>query len=363
MRHQLRKIPFYPLFKIIQLSMKNGGVSWKSSPRFLVYLLKIILLEPFRLLEVFIFDHRIRKHQLKEDPIFVLGYWRSGTSHLQNLMSKNPRHTTTTIFTFLFAETYYLTEHWLKRPLNYFSKLLGLEFKIQRSPMNMDIAAELDTEMLMYCSDFAYSWGFLFPKKYEEWMDRLLYIENKKEAKYWIEDYDYLIRKLSYWRGDQRVVVKSPGDMARFDYLLKKYPNAKFVYIERDAIEVFHSNQYLWDVIQENNSFHQISQKEVDDHIIETYKCVMQKYMKLRPLLSAHNLIEIEFADLITRPEETLRLVYQQLDLGAFPKEELLPYLEKDREYKVNQYDTAPKIKAKIQKEWGLVLEMEESEL
>ncbi len=357
MRQHFRKIPFYPVFKLSSLILTNGGLSWKSTPRFLAYILKLILLEPLRLLEVFIFDHRIRKHQLQEDPIFILGYWRSGTSHLQNVMSKNPRHVTTTIFRFLFADTYYLTESWLKGPINYLCKWFGVEFKIQRSPMDMDIAAELDTEMIMYCSEYAYSWGFLFPKKYEKWMNRLLYITDEQQAQGWIEDYDYLIKKLSYWHGNKRVVVKSPGDMARFDHLLKRYPNAKFVYIERDPIEVFHSNRYLWNIIQKNNNFHQISPKEIDQHILNTYQKVMQQYKTLRPLLNTENCIEIRFPDLISHPEKTLRTVYQTLDLGPFPEDELSPFLKKNRTYKVNQYDTPPEIEAKIKAHWELVCE------
>jgi hypothetical protein len=360
MRQQLRKIPFYPVFKMIQLAVNNGGIDFKRIPTFLGHLLKFIIFEPFRLAEVWLFDHKIRNHKLEQDPIFILGYWRSGTSHLQNVMSKNPRHKTTTIYNFLFADSYYLTESWLKRPINWFCRILGIKFEIQRIPMHMDIAAELDTEMLTFCSDYAYSWGFLFPKKYNEWMERLLYVEDRAEADGWIEDYDFLIKKLSYWHRNKRIVVKSPGDIARFKFLLEKYPNAKFIYVEREPMAVFHSNQYLWDILQRKNIFQQISQDQVDDYIIDTYKKVMVCYQEQRALLNENNLIEIRFKDLISKAEPTLRKVYKKLDLGAFPKAELLPFLEKDKTYKVNTYNTPPILKAKILKEWAFAFEEEE---
>ena len=62
----------------------------------------------------------------------------------------------------------------------------------------------------------------------------------------WLDDYDYLIKKISYISKGKRVIVKSPGDTGRIKFLKERYPNARFVYIHRDHHEVYHSNVFLW---------------------------------------------------------------------------------------------------------------------
>ena len=37
-----------------------------------------------------IYGRRIQKTEVKEAPLFVIGYWRSGTTLLQTLLSKDP---------------------------------------------------------------------------------------------------------------------------------------------------------------------------------------------------------------------------------------------------------------------------------
>ena len=121
------------------MAWEYGGISGKNAIYFFVFIFRYILFEPFRLLEVFIFDHQIRKHQLLEDPIFILGHWRSGTSHLQHLLSKDGQHTTTTIYKSLFSDIYLLTEGWLKKPLNWVAKVFSIPFSIQRMPLHFDL--------------------------------------------------------------------------------------------------------------------------------------------------------------------------------------------------------------------------------
>ena len=46
---------------------------------------------PFATMEGLRHNAAIRRHRLSEPPIFLVGHWRSGTTHLHNLMSRDPQ--------------------------------------------------------------------------------------------------------------------------------------------------------------------------------------------------------------------------------------------------------------------------------
>lgn len=347
-----KKIPFFPICFLLKITLQNGGISLKCIPLFVIYILRYFLFEPFRLLEILIYDRKIRSHNLIQDPIFILGHWRSGTSHLQSLLCKDPKNVSTTIFNFLFSDNYYLTESWLKKPLNILCSLFKVKYAFQRLPMNFDIPGELDPGLCANCSSHSYTWGHLFPKKFNIWLDKYIIIQNEKCASDWINDYDYLIRKLSFKNKNKQLIVKSPGDTAKVEILLSKYPNAKFIYIHRNPIDVFHSSRYLWGIIQKQNSFQKISDLQIDEYILNAYKKVLLKYLDSRDSIPVSQLVELGFNEIQHKPLQVLKEVYDKLNLGTFPKEELDSFLQENKSYKINQYSTSSELEEKILSEW-----------
>ena len=126
----LRYMPFYPLIVLTTLLIFNKGFSFKKLPFILFIFLRYIALEPFRLGEIILFDRKIRKFTL-DKTIFVIGHWRSGTTLLQHLLSLDNNHTTSSVYQFLFADNFILTEKWLKPPLNYLCRLFKIPYSFQ----------------------------------------------------------------------------------------------------------------------------------------------------------------------------------------------------------------------------------------
>jgi len=144
------------------MAAQNSGVSLRRLHIFLVYLFRYLLLEPFRLAEVFLYDGKIRRHELHHSPIFILGHWRSGTSHLQNLLRQDPNTTSATLYTSILADNFYITESWLKPVLNFCAKIFGAKYAMKRTPMDLVIPAELDSGLCAQCSSASYTWGHPF---------------------------------------------------------------------------------------------------------------------------------------------------------------------------------------------------------
>lgn len=344
---------------LFKLAFTNGGISFTRLHVFAIYLLRYLILEPFRLAEVFIYDRKIKSHRLHRDPVFVLGHWRSGTSHLQNLLRCDTRTTSITIYTSLFADNFFLTESWLKPILNGICRLFNVQYSIQRTPMNLDISGELDAALCSMCSEYSYTFGHLFPTRFEKWTREKILFEQVNPDK-WLEEYDFMIRKLSYKSKGKFVIVKSPGDTARAAQLLSKYPNAKFIYIHRDPTEVFYSNRYLWSVIQRENALQKISRDEIDRLIIDTYSLLIKKYVDQRKRIPASQLVEVKYSDLQDDAIDTMRKIYTHLGLGEFPGTEIAEFVTKNKDYSVKSHSGDEEMEKEVRKKWNFTLRDDE---
>ena len=346
--------PFRPLFILLLMTWKNGGVSVRRGLLWVAYLVRFTILEPVRLLEYFLFDTAIRAHQLSAPPVFILGHWRSGTSYLQTLLFVDPQHTTSTIFRSLFSDVFYLSERWLKPLLGLLSRVLGVRYSIQRSVMDFDLPAEGDLGICCLSSPYSYTWGHVFPRRFGQWMQEMVYAPTDEAAAGWSAAYDYFIRKLSLGAQGKRVVLKSPGDTARLSGLLRLFPEAKFVYIHRSPEDVFHSNRYLWRVILKDHGLQTLGPEAVDSYILEHYAAVQSRYRAQRGEIPPRQLVEIDYAALRRDPIATLSKVYAQLDLGEVPIQALKQFQQQQSAYQGQTYDTSPELAERLRQAWGL---------
>ena len=340
--------PFGPLVVLLVMTWKNGGFSLRRLPFWMGYVLRYTLLEPVRLVERWCYDQAIRKHQLSAPPLFILGHWRSGTSYLQTLLSLDPEFTTSTIYRSLFSDVFLLTERWLKPLLGGVGRVFGVQYAIQRSALDFDVPAEGDLGICCLCSPFSYTWGHVFPARFSQWMQRVVYRPTDEVIAGWFEAYHYLICKLSYGAGGRRVVMKSPGDTARLNWLSELFPEAKFIYIHRDPVEVFHSNRYLWEVIQRDHGVQDLTEEQVDAQILEHYVEVMARYQAQREALPSERLAEIAYAELKADPVGTLSSVYEQLDLGPVPVEAIAQFQRTQPVYGAQTYTTSPELAERL---------------
>ena len=66
-------------------------------------------------IEVLLFGRRIKRTELKDDPIFVIGHWRSGTTLLHELLVLDGRHTFPDTYA-CFAPNHFLVSAWFFKP-------------------------------------------------------------------------------------------------------------------------------------------------------------------------------------------------------------------------------------------------------
>jgi len=345
-------IPFFPVFLILKIVIKNGGISFNYSLRLLTHILRSVIFEPFRLIELIIFNNKINNHEITQDPIFIIGHWRSGTSHLQKLLRQDKNNTSIGIFSSIFSSSFILTSTIIKPLVQKVCDVLEVEYSIQRTPLDLDYPGELDTGLCFLPNEHSYTWGHMFPAHFKKYMDDCVFNDDSILMSKWLDDYDYLIKKVSYYSKGKRVIVKSPGDTGRIKYLQQRYPRARFVYIHREPLEVYHSNVFLWTKLRDQFCLQSLTDEQIHKNIVQTYPKLINRYIEQREQIKKGFLVEITFKQLIEEPLKTIEKTYSTLDLGVIPVEELKIEINKNT-YETNEYITPQNLESELKSTWG----------
>ncbi len=338
-------IPFAPLAALLAVTLRFGGVDRRRALVYLAILSRYGALEPLRLAERWR-TRGIAGVARSADPIFVVGHWRSGTSYLQGLLSADPRFTTTTLYNTIFADVAGVARWGVRPSMEWIVRALDLPHSLQRTSLSLDLVGEGDVGLCCQLSPYAYTWGHLFPRRFADWFARCVLDPSPEHERGWLAHLDRYIQTLSWDAGGKRVVMKSPGDTGRIASLAARYPDARFVFIHRDPIAVFHSNRHLWGVIRREIALQVVTDREVDEVILRTYRALLERYLAQRGALAEGRLVEIGYEALLQDPSGGLEHIYRALDLGKAP-------VVAPGRHRPHAYQTSPALEQRIRRAWA----------
>jgi hypothetical protein len=309
-----------PIYTFLKIAYENGGISSKGLRNVPQWLLKTILFEPLRWIELAGYNTKVNQHEIKEHPLFILGFYRNGTSFLHQCFAQDDRLGYHTNFQMIFPDIMLSSERYLSPFLEFLCRTFKFHDPIHRVPMSFRFPGEEDGTMTTALNPRGAQWGYFYPeimidhfKKYVLFDD---IPESEKEA--WVRDFLFLLKKISLANNGKRLVLKSPPNTARIRLLLSLFPNAKFVFIHRNPYDVYSSNRRFWKVT--NRIYALGKRKSVDTPaiILDTYSMIMQRYLQERALVPEGQLIELRYDDFIKDPVESLRGVYESIQLNDF---------------------------------------------
>ncbi len=338
------------------LSNNNFAFDAWYFPKVLFISISILLSTPFRVFEKMWYRKAIAKVKIKE-PIFILGHPRSGTTFLHYLMSKDP--------SFSFCSTYQaMIPHLFLSGSKIFPALLSGVLPTKRPMDNLKLGSHLPKEeefaMASMGAESLVS-GYYFPKYFmNNFRDHVVFAgaDINSESK-WKNNFEYLLKKLSYANKGKRLLLKSPGNTGRIKQILELYPDAKFIHIYRDPYHVYQSNLHLYKKLLPMLSFQSIGAEAVDKFVIESYELLMKKYFSDRELIDTNNLVEIRYEEFEQNPLKALEGVYSKLGLDGFSTTEIFisEELKSYQNYEKNVFQMNLVEKEKIEKQWGFAFE------
>lgn len=314
---------------------------------------------PFRWWERKKTDRAVAEFKINQSPVFILGHWRSGTTHLHNLLCQDPKMGYLTTFQAAFPENL-LAEP--GRTLYY--KAMKRFMPRTRKGDNVEMAPAYPQE-----EEFAlgsrqpigfYSF-LLFPRRIREYYAKYIRFEGISEAMEtrWREEYLRLIKKSLLNIRGERFVSKNPSNTGRIRQLLHLFPNAQFIFIYRNPFVVFQSVRKFFKSILPMLQFQHISSQQLEVDIVWLYKRLMKDYLQDRVLIPSGQLTEIRFEELEAQPIDQIRGIYQKLDLPGFQEalSNFETYIRSKQHYQKNQYQFSESEIQKIHTQWGFALE------
>ena len=161
---------------------------------------------------------------------------------------------------------------------------------------------------------------------------------------------------LTYHYDQKQLVLKSPPHTGRLSELIKIFPNAKFIHLTRDPRKLFVSTMRLWRSLDEVQALQRPTDEEELKRFV--YQCMRRMYRGFEAGLSLvpdDRIVDVRYEDLVADPLETLRDLYQKLDLGDFDQLEplLTERLSHHKEYQPNQHAMDADLEQEIMSNWS----------
>lgn len=288
---------------------------------------------------------------LVHPPLFLLGHWRHGTTHLHNLFAVDDRFAYPNNFEAFFPHTFLTTEAVAIRLLAFFlprrRPMDNIEWTM-RSPQEDEFA-------LAIASGVSPCLGWMFPNRREHY-DRHLTLRDASadETARWKAAFARFVKKLS-WKYGRPLVLKSPPHTGRIAHLLELFPGAKFVHIHRDPYAVFASTAHMLRVNGEFNRLQRRRDEPLDDWVLGQYVKMYDAFFEEWELIPSENRVEIGFEALEVDPLGQLRRVYEALRLPEFNTVEpaMRRYVDSIEGYRKNAFpELSVQLRSRIATEW-----------
>ena len=165
-----------------------------------------------------------------EAPIFILGHYRSGTTHLHELLATDHRFASPNRYQTFNPRTFLLTETWLAP--------LVEPFMLPRRVQEDEVAYMVLTQQSPYMD-------WCFPRSRHDYRRYLTFRDAPaSEVAAWSSALRYFLKAVTLKTG-RPLILKSPPHTARVRLILNVFPTARFIHIRRDPYTVFSSTMGL----------------------------------------------------------------------------------------------------------------------
>ncbi len=344
-----------PVFDFIHV-LRRGEPQLKYLPRIIGGFLKYLLFEPFRLMDALYLRLRHADFRMAKDPVFILGYYRSGTTHLQETLLQDPRFGHLNFYQCFFPKGFFSSEWLLKRPFNWILRQVGFRHPAHNIPFHFGLPGEEDVSMVSSGFRLASSQGQVFPKFFRDYWNKTVFFDTctAEERQLFEQELTDFLGRIAVANDNKQLLLKSPPQTARIPMLRRLYPNAKFVFIYRDPFLVYRSNLKLWRSFR-GHALHDFSDELASEHVLWSFDKVMERYEVDKALLGENQLVEIRYEDLLADPLGNLEKIYETLQLGGFDevKPRFTGYLAKTHGSNLDRYELTPGEIASVESRWN----------
>ena len=355
--HNLLGCRFDNLLRLLKLS------HWKLDPKRLpqtaVIFFTSLLLYPAALLEKAIMAGPIRREKI-QDPVFIIGHWRSGTSFLQNVLTRDPA--------LGFSDPVCSATYPYCRLLAPMMRRIQRKALVDARPMDnlkygLDFPIE-DTFAVSSVTPYSIILMCSLPNAYDYYV-KTAFVEDlsEKEHAEFRRTYDTVLRKLSYMKGHRRLICKSPDNTCRLRDLMDMYPNAKYIHIYRDPYVTVKSTIHMFSCYMERLRITPPPDTDLEilmeDTIVGIFERMYREYFALKDQIPAENLIELRYEDFSDDPMRDIDRIYKHFGFDRSEEARRLQqeHVDSQKGYVKNKFVISPRLRDKVTEHLGFYME------
>lgn len=298
-----------------------------------------------------LYGRKIAEAEIPQAPIFIIGHWRSGTTHLHELLVRDDRFAFPTTYE-CFAPYHFLVTEWIVPRLTWF--LLPRKRPMDNMTAGFDRPQEDEFAICAMGAPTPYV-RMAFPNHGPRYLE-LLNMENVDPA-----DLDRFKKALGYFvraltvKKQKRLVMKSPPHTGRIALLAEMFPGARFVHLVRNPYALFPSMYRTWQALDLAQGFQIPHFAGLDRFILDCFQRMYRGFERQRQQIDPSHICDVRYEDLVDDPLGQVQRVYEQLELGNFEqvRPKLEQYVRRQRHYKPNRHALDPQIKQEIDERWA----------
>ncbi len=337
---------------LMQALVKNGGVEMKHVGLITAMIASALVRAPFGWLEKIVECHYRNHAESLLDPVFIIGHWRSGTTHLHNLLAQSSALGIVTPLSAGLPDQMLTLAVWLKAwlerslPENRYVDRVAVT---PRSPQEDEIP--LANQHLLSVFHAVY-----FPRDFANSFRRSVFFEgvSPQEVEQWACRLRRFLEKVSWHQQKPRILIKNPVYTARIAQLSRIFPGARFIHIRRNPYEVYASTRLYYTRLLSELALQSYAHVDLEQFIQSSYLSLMRKYDEDSTALPANRLIELSYEELASQPLDVLAKVHKQLSLPGWWENQgrVTKYLRSISDYRKNTLSLSTSELARVQQVW-----------
>ncbi len=286
-------------------------------------------------------------------PIFLLGFWRSGTTFLHELFCCDAHFGFPSTYACMNPAHFLLTEKSFQKSVAKQPTLRPMD------NMQYSWTSPQEDEFALLCLGAPSPYEALLVPSLMRDPRALLDLRHRpqKEQDRWAQKLRLLLRLLTVQQS-KAIVLKSPPHGFRLPLLPSLFPQARFVIIERNPYEVFASNLKLWQTLLDMYSLESFSSQQIEDFVLASYLIHEEAIKEGIRTLPPGMVSRVRYEDLVADPLGQVGRLYSELGLEDFAaaRPKLEQHIASVALHQRNRFALSPAQKAAVDERWGSLI-------
>jgi len=276
------------------------------------------------------------------DPVIIPSHWRTGTTLVHQLMALDPNLTCPTLFQTSMPDSFPVSRIFA-------DPVLGRAMSGTRPMDNVEVAMngpQEDEYALYRLTGDSPLTRLIFPERPGYFLagDDSFLPSDPEARQAWGDALIRFVARVQHAAGGLRVVLKNPFHAVRLEPLLRLFPGARFIHIQRDPLTVVPSTRRMWRIVAQDNSLRQGGEPPSLGEVAREYSRITRRLEADLSALPPGRVAYIRFEELEVQPREVMARAYREIGLSHAPELDraIEAFQEKNSAYKKNRYQLTP---------------------